>query len=79
MVELDRSNPAVTRLATRWVTEKQFAEFYGLHPATLCNWRYRDRKAGRTEAPPGFPKYRYFGGAVRYWLDTEASDGGRAA
>jgi hypothetical protein len=32
----------------------------------LANWRYQDRKAGRSGAAPGFPEYRLFGGCVRY-------------
>lgn len=52
----------------RWVTEKVYAQVHGLSPQTLCNWRYRDRKAGRDHAEPGYPQYSYFGRAVRYWL-----------
>jgi hypothetical protein len=52
----------------RWVTEKLFADFHGLSRQTLCNWRYRDRKAGRDQAESGYPQYRRFGRAVRYWL-----------
>ena len=55
--------------AGRWVSEKAYAESKGLAPQTLCNWRYRDRLAGRTEAAPGYPIYRRFGRAVRYWMD----------
>lgn len=54
----------------RWINERLFAELHGLAAQTLCNWRYRDRKAGRTGAAPGYPQYRYFGGAVRYWLEA---------
>ena len=55
----------------RWIKEAEFASIHGLNRQTLCNWRYRDRKAGRTEALPGYPQYRYFGCAVRYWLPPE--------
>lgn len=54
--------------AGRWVTEKLYADLHGLSKQTLTNWRYRDRKAGRDQAGPGYPQYRYFGHAVRYWL-----------
>ena len=62
-----------TRVAPpgRWIKEAEFASIHGLSRQTLCNWRYRDRKAGRTEALPGYPQYRYFGCAVRYWLPPE--------
>lgn len=61
-------------LTGRWVSEKVFAEIHGLAAQSLTNWRYRDRRAGRTGAGPGYPVYKYFGGAVRYWLPA---DGGR--
>jgi hypothetical protein len=56
----------------RWVTERVYAEVYGLSRQTLTNWRYRDRLAGRSTAAPGQPVYRTFGRAVRYLI--EASD-----
>jgi hypothetical protein len=59
---------AETLSGVRWVSEKVFAEIHGLSRQTLTNWRYRDRRAGRREAPPGYPQYRYFGSAVRYKL-----------
>jgi hypothetical protein len=52
-----------------WVPGSVYARVAGLHPQTLNNWRYRDKKAGRTEAPPGYPRYRRFGHAVRYLLE----------
>jgi len=55
----------------RWVTERVYADQYGLSRQTLTNWRYRDLKAGRTEAAPGFPRYKRFGRAVRYFLPGE--------
>jgi hypothetical protein len=58
--------------AGRWITEKQYAVLHGLHPQTLANWRYFDRKAGRRQAKSGYPVYRYFGTAVRYWLATSS-------
>ena len=42
---------------------------HDFHPQTLANWRHKDRKAGRTEARPGYPVYRRFGKAVRYLLE----------
>ncbi len=55
----------------KWVTAQVFAEVYGLRSQTLSNWRYQDRKAGRTEAAPGHPVYRRFGKAVRYPLASD--------
>ena len=54
--------------AGRWVTENLYAELHGLARQTLTNWRYQDRKAGRLEPRPDYPRYRKFGAAVRYWL-----------
>jgi hypothetical protein len=62
---------ADTLSGVRWVSEKVFAEIHGLSRQTLTNWRYKDRRAGRSEAPAGFPQYRYFGSTVRYRLDEE--------
>lgn len=56
-----------------WVSEKEFARVHGLARQTLCNWRFRDRRAGRDCAGPGYPQYRRFGRAVRYWLAKETS------
>jgi hypothetical protein len=53
----------------RWVTAKVYAATYGLSEDTLGNWRWKDRIAGRSQAAPGYPLYRRFGRAVRYWLD----------
>ncbi len=58
-------------LAGTWVTEKEFAELFGLHRGTLTNWRFMDRRLGLTAARPGFPTYRRFGGAYRYRVDGE--------
>jgi hypothetical protein len=57
--------------AGRWVTAKEFAQIVGIKVQTLTNWRWQDRRAGREEAEPGKPRYRYFGSAVRYWLPAE--------
>ena len=62
----------------RWITERQYAELHGLTKGTLSNWRHRDHMSGRIEAAPGFPRYRRWGRAVRYWLPLE-SDGGAVA
>ena len=64
-------SPRVAPVSGRWIKEAEFAGIHGLSRQTLCNWRYRDRKAGRTAAAPGYPQYRYFGRAVRYWLPAE--------
>jgi len=58
-----------TLSAGRWVTEARYSEIYSISRQTLANWRYRDRRAGRTEAVLGFPVYRRFGKAVRYLLE----------
>jgi len=58
----------------RWVTERTYAEIHGLAKATLANWRFRDGRAGRNEAAPGYPRYRRFGRAVRYWLPADSSE-----
>ena len=55
----------------RWVSERLYSEFTGLKPQSLCNMRYRDRKAGRDHSLPGYPLYRRFGRSVRYWLPAE--------
>ncbi len=64
---------AITKCETRgkWVTAHVFAELHSLSEQTLSNWRFQDRRAGRTEAAPGFPRYLRFGKAVRYWLPAD--------
>ena len=57
----------------RWVTERAYAEIHSLARGTLTNWRFLDRRAGRTEALPGYPRYRYFSTSVRYWLPLETA------
>jgi len=57
--------------AGRWVTEKTYALAFNLSRQTLANWRFRDRKAGRSEAQADFPQYKRFGRAVRYWVPHE--------
>ncbi len=54
----------------KWVAAKVYAERSGIHIGTLANWRHKDLREGRTEARPGFPVYRRFGAAVRYWMDS---------
>jgi hypothetical protein len=72
--------PSALRKATRapenrppqrqqWLTERQFAEQFGLARQTLSNWRYRDKQSGRTEAAPDFPTYRRFGKTIRYLVE----------
>lgn len=58
----------ILRNSGRWVTERTYAEIHSLAKGSLANWRFRDRRAGRTEALPGYPRYKYWGTAVRYWL-----------
>ena len=53
----------------QWLTERQFAERYGIAKQTLANWRYRDKVHGRTEAAPDYPTYRRFGKAIRYLIE----------
>jgi hypothetical protein len=67
-----------TTLTHRWITAAAYAEIYSLTEQTLANWRYQDRQAGRHEARPGYPRYRYFGSAVRYEIEIPASDGAAA-
>lgn len=55
----------------QWVTECTYAKIHSLARGTLTNWRFRDRRAGRREAAPGYPRYKYWGTAVRYWLPPE--------
>jgi hypothetical protein len=62
-------------MAGRWISEAQFSAYSGLARQTLANWRYRDRQAGRTEPLPGFPEWRTFGRAIRYWLPAESRTG----
>jgi hypothetical protein len=66
------------RPSGRWVTEREYAAHFRLARQTLTNWRCADAKAGRAEALPGYPRYRRFGCAVRYWLPDD-DFGGRAA
>jgi hypothetical protein len=63
----------------QWVTEAEYAQKHRLARQTLTNWRFRDRRAGRKQAQPGYPIYRYFGGAVRYWLPADEIGDGRPA
>ncbi|MEK7751250.1 MAG: hypothetical protein AAB654_04990 [Acidobacteriota bacterium] len=53
------------------MTDRAYSELHGISRQTLANWRFRDRKAKRVSAPPGYPAYRYFGAAVRYWLSAD--------
>jgi hypothetical protein len=71
VVSKTQAEQAVTVGGGRWATVKEYVAFTGLSAQTLANWRYRDSQAGRTEAQPGFPRYRRFGGSVRYWLAAE--------
>jgi hypothetical protein len=55
----------------RWISGRKYAEIHDLAPQTLANWRHKDRQAGRNSATEGYPQYRRFGCAVRYYLPTE--------
>ncbi len=54
-----------------WVTPREYARRFGIAEQTLANWRYQDRKLGRTEARPGYPQYKRVGRSVRYRLEPE--------
>jgi hypothetical protein len=64
----------MVQAAQRWITEREYAEIHGLSAQTLRNWRFKDRRAGRAEAASGYPRYRYFGGAVRYEFEIRATE-----
>lgn len=55
----------------RWISAREFSRLTGISPQTLANWRYQDRLAGREGPLPGYPLYRRFGGAIRYYLDPQ--------
>jgi|HubBroStandDraft_4_1064222.scaffolds.fasta_scaffold2309987_1 hypothetical protein len=65
-----RSFQLVTSDQGRWVVAKVYAERSGIHIGTLANWRHKDLQEGRDSARPGYPVYRRFGAAVRYWMDS---------
>jgi hypothetical protein len=72
---MNRQRLKMFDVGSMWVSEREYAQRHGLARQTLCNWRHRDRKAGRDHALPGHPVYRRFGRAVRYWLgDQNSSD-----
>jgi hypothetical protein len=72
-VTQQNSTPKDVFWAGRWITERQYAELTSISKQTLANWRFRDKKAGRSGAAPGFPVYRRFGRSVRYWVDAGAA------
>jgi hypothetical protein len=53
----------------RWVRARAYSAGHDIPVQTLANWRYKDRRAGRVEALPGHPYYKYFGNTVRYLDD----------
>jgi hypothetical protein len=63
-----------------WTTARRYAGFFGVDEQVLANWRYRDKKAGRETAMPGYPQYRRFGKAIRYFVpeDSKPADRGSA-
>ena len=70
-MEQVESHSATQRVLGRWVSEKVYSELHSISRQTLTNWRYRDRLAGLSEAAPGYPRYKRFGRAVRYWLPED--------
>ena len=50
----------------RLIDTKTKARQLGVSEETLNGWRYRDHKAGRSQALPGFPKYFKYGKVIRY-------------
>jgi hypothetical protein len=69
---LDQTQSSIIRTG-KWVTASVYGRVYGFSEAVLANWRYRDRHADtpRDKATDGFPQYRMFGAAVRYWVPAE--------
>lgn len=57
-----------------WVTDRVYSKAYSIPRATLTTWRYQDHRAGRSEAASGYPVYRRWGRAVRYWLAPGSYD-----
>ncbi len=77
--ETTTHNSANRPSAGKWVTEAVYSDHTSISRQSLTNWRYKDKLAGRTTAPPGYPVYRRFGRAIRYWLDVSDQLGaGRA-
>jgi len=61
----------------RWITDREMAEILGVHPQTLRNWRWRDRRDGQRR---GGLVYRHFGkDVVRYYLSADLIDPTRGA
>jgi hypothetical protein len=79
LIEGEFTSAPHTLNSGRWVTAKTYGDFYGFTEDVLGNWRYKDKKAKRTEAAPGFPIYKRFGRAVRYWDPTGAAAGAAEA
>lgn len=63
----------------RWVPTREYGAIYSLPPQTLDTWRYKDSLAGRSEALPGYPRYRRYGRAVRYWVPAQDERDGAQA
>jgi hypothetical protein len=62
----------IPALVGRWVSAKVYGHVCGFSEDVLGNWRWQDRRAERTEARPNYPRYKYFGTAIRYWLELPA-------
>jgi hypothetical protein len=72
----EQSPGTAGQMAGVWVTERVYSELHSISRQTLSNWRYRDKAAGRSGAALGFPVYRRFGRAIRYWLPNDAQPAG---
>jgi hypothetical protein len=62
----------------RWVTDRDFSALTGIGRQTLANWRSADAKAGRDHAQPGFPVYRRWGRAIRYFVAPDVERGSQS-
>ena len=67
-----QSSGTAGQMAGIWVTERVYSELHSISRQNLSIWRYRDKVASRSGAALGFPVYRRFGGAIRYWLPNDA-------
>lgn len=69
VVENIKQSESDIQTPSLWITEAEFAARFGIPRETLRGWRHKDRKAGRTSAPEGYPQYRKWGvDLVRYFV-----------
>jgi hypothetical protein len=61
------------------IDTKAKAKQLGVSEETLNGWRFRDRREGRAQALPGFPRYFKYGKCVRYLPTIDDSLPGGAA